>query len=210
MSRKTYASELERVLAPLGFVRRASGYRYWHRTRGQRLEIVDLQTSPIAGTTANLFSRDLVMEALLHAAMPDASPAHFSYGGTRIGDLIDGKDRWWKNDPNGPQELAEAVAAHAPAHFDRLLAPPVKEDLKERAANPREWSRAHSTIYLALLLYRAGELEDARKVLDRKLSKFTSEELLEDVETVRLWLGCPPRKPSTRDSPKSSPRAKAK
>jgi hypothetical protein len=39
--------------------------------------------------------------------------------GCRIGHLMEGNlDRWWKNDPNGPAELAEALKAHAPAYFE--------------------------------------------------------------------------------------------
>src|SRR4051812_43253961 len=143
--------------------------------------MVNLQTSPIAGTTANLYSRDLALEALLREAMPAGSPAHFAYGGMRIGALIDGYDRWWRRDPNGPRELAEAIEAHAPAYFDTRVIPAKVNDLKASAARAKEWSQAPSTIRLAIMLYRAGERDEACKVLGRKLSKFTPKEWLDDV-----------------------------
>lgn len=122
--------------------------------------------------------------------MPNGSPAHFAYGGKRIGHLIDGYDRWWRQDPNGPKELAGAIAAHAPAYFDSLLMPVAVSKLREFAAEDREWSQATGVIRLALMLHRVGEKEEACKVLDRKLSKFTPKALLDDVESVRRWLGC--------------------
>lgn len=38
----------------------------------------------------------------------------------RIGQLIDRHDRWWKNDPNGPEELTEAVSTYGLPWFDTV------------------------------------------------------------------------------------------
>jgi hypothetical protein len=110
----------------------------------------------------------------------------------RIGELMNGYDRWWKNDPNGPTELTEALKIHVPPFFE------ARRSLEDQArffgrAEPR-WKPGSATdrIYLALTLYRMGELEEACAALQNP-PKTTPASWLAQAESVRQWLGCPPR-----------------
>jgi hypothetical protein len=189
MSRKSYVATLDEVLKPMGFTREG---RAWTRRIGTVVETVDLQVSSIAGTTANLWSYDKVTNDLLKEAIPWKPDAGMVIPSSRIGDLIDGSDRWWKNDPNGPTELAEAIRLHAPPFFEG------RRSLEDQArlfgrAEPR-WKRGNTTgrIYLALTLYRMGELEEACAVLQTP-PRTIHPSWLAQAESVRKWIGCPPR-----------------
>ena len=197
MSSRTYVAELDRVLAPLGFARdHAAKPRdaWWRRIRNEREEMISLNTSINLGTTAQLFSRDLALERLVREAMPSPSPVHFACGGVTIGCLIDGRSHYWRHDKNGPRELAEAVASRAPAYFDGV---PAREAsyMESEKASTKEWWRAPDVVELALRLHRAGQNDEACKMINRKLSKFTLPEWARDVEAVRRWLGCTPPSP---------------
>jgi hypothetical protein len=151
------------------------------------LEEIDLQKSQIAGTTANLWSKDLATEELLRQAIPWKHPLDLIPSVYRIGTLMNGNDRWWKNDPDGPIELAEAIKAHAPSFFE------TRRSLEDQArcfgrAEPR-WKPGStaSRIYLALTLYRMGEMEEARAVLQNP-PKTAPASWLAQAESVREWL----------------------
>jgi hypothetical protein len=115
VSRTSYISAIDKVPLPMGFVRAG---REWIRQIGAVEEGVDLQTSQIAGTTANLWSKDLATEELLREAVPWLKPAVMLVFPRRIGQLMSGRDIWWKNDPNGPAELSEALQNHVAPFFE--------------------------------------------------------------------------------------------
>jgi hypothetical protein len=115
----------------------------------------------------------------------------------RIGTLMDGYDRWWKNDPNGPAELAEALRLHAPPFFEGRRS--LESQAMQFGTTADRWRRGdtHRRIYLALTLYRLGELDEACEVL-RDPPKTTPAPWLAQVESVRQWLGCRPAVPDGR------------
>ena len=182
MSRKSYATALDEVLRPMGFTRDGA---WWSRTVGTVLERIDLQTSSIAGTTANLWTKDLATEELLREAIPWKRPLEIVEFGMRIGRLMSGNDKWWRNDPNGPTELAEAMGKHADRYFEgrRKLEDQARwfgrESPKFRAASTR--------IYLALTLYRMGEIDEACRALENPPKTMTPS-WRPQVESVRQWL----------------------
>lgn len=187
MTQKSYVAALDEVLKPMGFIREG---RKWSRSVGAIVENVALQWSQFAGTTANLWSRDTATDALLREAIPSEPEVGFAFGSTRIGYLIDRNDRWWKNDPNGPTEMAEAIRLHAPRFFE------AQRSLEDQArgfgrAEPR-WKpgAAASRIYLALTLYRMEEIQEACEAL-QKPPRTTPPLWLARAESVRQWLGCP-------------------
>jgi len=142
----------------MGFTRQG---KEWSRQIGPVVEHVYLQVSPIAGTTANLWSYDEATNDLLKEALSWKPDVTIVLSAWRIGTLMDGHDRWWKNDPNGAVELAEAIKVHAPPFFEGWHSLEDQARLFGRA-QPR-WTRANtaSRMYLALTLYRMGELEEA-------------------------------------------------
>jgi hypothetical protein len=189
MSRKSYVAAIDSVLKPMGFSRKG---KEWSRRIGTVAEYVDLQVSSIAGTTANLWSYDTATSDLLKEAIPWKPDVGMVLSAWRIGELMAGYDRWWKNDPNGPTDLAEALRVHAPPFFE------ARRSLEDQArffgrAEPR-WRPGSTTnrIYLALTLYRMDELEEACAALQNP-PRTTPASWLAQAESVRKWLGCPPR-----------------
>ena len=191
MTRRTYAAELGRVLEPLGFqpipTERARE-REWTRVHGDWRETVHLQVSANLGTTANLYVRDLALDRLFREA---TGHVQLPENGVGIGHLIDGYDRWWSRDPNGPRELAEAIARHAPAHFAKVIAQ--RSTIPDAwRTNTREWSWAPDLIPLALRFYKDGDQEEALRVINRKIGKLTSPSWREILEKTRRWLESAP------------------
>ncbi|MDP2012233.1 MAG: DUF4304 domain-containing protein [Phenylobacterium sp.] len=185
MSRKTYPAALNEVLAPLGFKREGMVFS---RAHGDLLEQVDLQVSQVAGVTANLWTKNLATEELHRQAVLGRPPMLRRMFIIRIGTLIDGYDRWWRGDPNGPAELAEAVRIHAPPYFD------ARRSLEAQALtlgrNEPRWRNSFERIYLALTLYQMGELDEACAALTNPAKALSPSDQAE-VDGVRLWLGCP-------------------
>lgn len=187
MSRRSYVAALDEVLKPMGFTREG---KEWSRRVGTVVEAVDLQVSSIAGTTANLWSYDAATNDLLKEAIPWKPDITMALSAWRIGELMNGYDRWWKNDSNGPAELAEALRIHAPPFFE------ARRSLEAQAAGfgraAEKWSKSDTDrrIYLALTLYRMGEFGEACQALSNP-PKTTPAAWLAEIESVRQWLGCP-------------------
>lgn len=184
MTRKSYAAAIDEVLEPIGFTRQG---KEWIRKIGTVIEHVGLQTSSIAGITANLWSYDTATNDLLKAALPWKPDAGMVLSARRIGQLMNGYDRWWKNDPNGPVELAEAIRAHAPPFFE------TRRSLEDQArcfgrAEP-QWKSGGtpSRIYLALTLYRMGEMAEACAALQNP-PKTAPASGLKEAESVLKWI----------------------
>ena len=157
MSRPSYPKALDKLLQPRGFQR--DGYD-WVRVRGDMWECVNLQISWVAGVTANIQMKDLETEKIIQA-IPCEPPNFMDLVSVRIGHLIDNHDRWWKNAPNGPAELAEAVKIYGLPWFDKV------RTLEEQAARwygrkstRPQWRNPYLT-ELAVTLFRLGEIDEA-------------------------------------------------
>jgi hypothetical protein len=187
MTRKSYIAAIDRVLKPMGFTREG---KEWSRRIGTVVEHIDLQVSSIAGTTANLWSYDAATNDLLKEAIPWRPSVGMMISAWRIGILMNGYDRWWKNDPSGPDELAEALKDHAPPFFEERRSLEAQAIGFGRAADKWRKGDADRRIYLALTLYRMGELDEACDVL-RDPPKTTPASWLAEIDSVREWLGCP-------------------
>lgn len=185
MSRKTYPAALNEVLAPMGFKREGMMFS---RPHGDLIEQVDLQVSQIAGVTANLWTLNPATEALHRQAVPGRPPLYWRMFMVRIGELIDGHDRWWRRDPNGPAELAQAVQIHAPAFFDARRS--LEAQAFEYGRSAPSWKNPFTRIYLALTLYQMDELDEACAALTNPAKALSPADQAE-VDGVRRWLGCP-------------------
>lgn len=184
MSRASYTKSLDKLLMPLGFTREKS---WWSRIRGDLLEQLDLQKSWInGGVTINLWAKDLVTEAMLKS-IPSKQPLGISQHGLRLGTLVDGKDRWWKNDPNGPAEVAELVKAHAIPWFDRV------RTLEQQA---EKWFGRWAYVgwsspnlgALAMTLYRLGELDEALAIFDAPMRRTANPDYVASLRCLEAWL----------------------
>jgi hypothetical protein len=188
MTRKSYVAAIDDVLKPMGFTREG---QEWSRQIGTVAEHVDLQVSSIAGTTANLWSYDTATSDLLKKAIPWKPNVGMAPSAWRIGTLMTGYDRWWKNDPNGPAELAEALRVHAGPFFEARRSLEDQARLFGRAAPRWTSGNTSSRMYLALTLFRMGELEEACAAL-RNPPKTIPPSWRAEAESIRKWLGCPP------------------
>jgi hypothetical protein len=184
MTRPSYLRAIDRVLEPIGFARRG---RDWVRVRGDIEERVDLQKSGIdGGVTLNVWAKDLQTERILRSI-----PCHTVLGirqvGVRIGALMDGYDRWWRNDPEGPAELAEAVQLYVVPWFDRV------RTLEDQASNwygrgtQQPW-RKPNLAALVVTLVRLGCVEEALALFEAPVPKTAIPALVAEGRCVQLWL----------------------
>ena len=184
MKPRSYSRALDEVLVPMGFERNG---KHWSRICGDMLEEVEHQVSQFAGSTANLWTKDLATEELFREAVPWKRPLFMLQTAQRIGYLVSGRDRWWRGDPNGPAELAEAIRVHAPPYFESLRS--LEAQATRFGRSMEKWGGPASRMYLALTLYRMGEREEACRALRNPPKRLTPNWLAE-IESVRQWLGC--------------------
>ncbi len=193
MTKASYAKAITQALTPFGFKRSGSN---WVRIRGDMWECVNLQRSQFAPElTVNLVQKDLETERLyLEIFGPDGA-IQMQPQSDRIGQLIDGYDRWWEIDqPDGPEQLADAVVKYGLPRFDRV------RTLAEQA---EYWYHRPTLLgssgypsrlmeHLALTLYRMGETEEACAVLRKRVTKTANSYHVDQVAKMRAWLGCAP------------------
>ena len=185
MSRLSYTKALDRALEPLGFAR--DGKKDWKRQRGEIEDWVNLQKSWIdGGVTVNLFAKNLETERILRSIPCDEELGIISFG-QRIGYLIDGRDRWWKNDPNGPVEVAEAVRVGGIAWFERVQSLEDEASLWYGRAGLRPWKTPKATV-LAVTLFRLGALEEALALFEAPVPKTAIPMSVVKGRCVQRWL----------------------
>lgn len=183
MTRPTYTRAIDDVLRSVGFTRRG---REWTRIRGEMEERLDLQKSWVEGSvTVNVWAKNLETDRILKSIRCDAEMGVIQFG-VRIGELIDGQDRWWKNDPNGPAELGELVRMYALPWFDQF------GTLEDQAAKrygrgARPW-RSPNIPALAVTLYRLGEIDEALALFDAPVPKTAIPNLVAKCKCVQRWL----------------------
>ena len=186
MTRLSYSKALDQALVPLGFAREDKS-RDWRRLRGELQDWVNLQKRWIDGSiTVNLFSKNLETERILKS-IPCDEVLGIRQFGKRIGILIDGYDRWGKNDPEGPREMAEAVEAHGIPWFERV------QSLEDEASEwygrgtTGSWRKPNLTV-LAVTLVRLGALEEALALFDEPVPKTALPRLVAEGRCVQRWL----------------------
>ena len=185
MSRLSYTKALDRALQPLGFVR--DGKRDWKRVRGEIEDWVNLQKSWIdGGVTVNLFAKNLETEGILRS-IPCDETLGIRSSGQRIGYLIDGRDRWWKNDPKGPSEVAEAVQVYGIPWFERVQSLKDEASLWYWRGTTGSWRKPNLTV-LALTLLRLGALEEAMGLFEEAVPRTAIPTLVTEGRCVQRWL----------------------
>ena len=185
MTRPSYTAALDRLLGPLGFERHGGD---WIRLRGDIWDCVDLQKTWVDGSvTVNLYGKDLETERLLQSIACDV-PSGIRLFGQRLGLLIDGRDRWWKNNPNGPSEVAEAVRVYGIPWLERVRS--LEDEATHwygRAATAKPW-RNPNLAALAVTLYRLGERDEALALFEAPVPKTAIPTLVAEGRCVQRWL----------------------
>lgn len=187
---RSYARSLDQVLAPVGFKRSGDD---WVRVRGNMWECVNRQSSWLGGVTVNFLMKDLETERLFLTIFGPQGAVEMPPIDTRIGALIDGYDRWWKNDePNGPSEMAKAVLEYGLPWFDRVrtLEQQAEHWFARKTALSARGYHGQSLVGLALTLHRMGELAEACEVLRKPVPKTAIPASVQHVAKVQAWLGC--------------------
>ena len=185
---RSYVKALDDALRPLGFERTGDD---WVRVRGDMWECVNRQSSNLSGVTVNLSVKDLVTEKLFLEIFGGDGAILLPPIQARIGEIIDGYDRWWTSkEPNGPKELADVVLKHGLPWFDRVRTLEQQAEcwfVRKTALTSRGY-HGLSLVGLALTLYRMGELEEAREVVRKPVPKTAIPANVRWVTKVREWL----------------------
>jgi hypothetical protein len=182
MSARTYAGALDGLLVPLGFTREG---KVWTRLQDGFLDQIDLQVSSIAGTTANLWCRDLTTQKFLEDALPPKPPI---YDGlyTRIPSLVGGLDHW-SHLPEGPAELCEKVRVFGLPIFAQMRF--LEHQAMKYGRFGKRPSMDSSKLILAVTLHRMGKTADACAAL-ANTPKTMSPYWIPYIEALRRKLGC--------------------
>jgi hypothetical protein len=156
-------------------------------------ECVNRQTSWLGGVTVNLLMKDLETEKLFLEIFGPEGAIQMPPISKRIGLLVDGHDRWWKNDGReGPNDLADTVVRYGLPWFDRVRSVEQQaEDWYSRNTTRSERGyHAPSLVGLALTLYRMGELGEACELLRKPVPRTAIQAGVRDVARVARWIGC--------------------
>ena len=185
---RSYVKALDQLLSPLGFKRSGDD---WVRVRGDMWECVNRQSSTLYGVTANLSMKDLGTEKLFLEIFGGEGAIVLPPINVRIGELLDGHDRWWTSDePNGPNELADAVLKHGLPWFDEVCTLEQQAEcwFARRTALTDRGYHGLSLVGLALTLYRMGEVQEAREVVRKPVPLTAIAANVKWVAKVREWL----------------------
>lgn len=186
MTRLSYTRSLDRALEPLGFVREGKK-KDWIRLRGEIEDLVNLQKSWIDGSvTINLFAKNVETARMLRT-VACSETLGIVQSGQRIGDLIDGRDRWWKNNPEGPKEVADAVLAYGIPWFERVQSLEDEASIWYWRGTTGSWRKPNLTA-LAMTLFRLGALEEALALFDEPVPKRAMPMLVTKGRCMQRWL----------------------
>jgi hypothetical protein len=160
MSTALIISRCERELSPLGFIRKKST---WNRAIGALVEVVDIQLSKTGDSVtmnAGVLSRRIYSECWGRSANQFVDEAECTVR-ARIGQLIDGKDRWWSIDNlKASEEVVECIELYVIPFFARMKLP---EEMCDWLVSTGAASSKYPppTIYLALLQAELGNIDAA-------------------------------------------------
>jgi len=164
MTKQTIIARLDRVLKPVGFVRRKAR---WNRRVDVFVDVIDLQISKDGDTiTVNAGVLDTVVHVTLWGgATPAFVDETLCTVRARIGALIDDKDKWWElGARRSADDIADEVSARVLPFLERLHS----REAMERWLTEAEVVRKHyppPILSLAILKSLLGRTEEACAVL---------------------------------------------
>jgi hypothetical protein len=186
MTRLSYTKALDHALEPLGFSREGKK-KDWVRLRGEVEDWVNLQKSWIDGSvTVNLFAKNVETERMLKS-VDCAETLGITQSGERIGDLIDGHDRWWKNNPEGPKEVADAVLTYGIPWFERVQSLEDQASIWYWRGTTGSW-RKQNLAALAMTLFRLGAVEEALALFDEPVPRTAIPMSVTKGRCMQRWL----------------------
>jgi hypothetical protein len=189
MNQKTVVGKVDSLLIPLGYHRH--GFTWNHR-RESAVEVVDIQLSK-AGDAVTVNAG--VLDSIVYAAFWGSGPLErveqpMCTVGARVGELIDGDDKWWKLDGEStPDDIAKVISAHVLPFIEQVATRYgmekwlIDSDVARKRYPP-------PIINLAVLKSLRGEREVACALLGN-LKKKTSGPWQTRVADVAGRIGCP-------------------
>ncbi len=170
MAKKDIITQLDQKLKPLGFLRKGSA---WNRKIGSVVEVVDLQLSSTGDrVTVNVGVLDSnVYTVFWGAKIPNFIEQPICTVGLRIGELIDGRDKWWLlSDSNADVEIVGEVNSRVLPFFQKMHVSHAMEnwlvtnDVRKKKYLP-------PIINLAILMIRRGATDEGCKLFDEIQAK---------------------------------------
>ena len=188
MSVKTVTAQLDRLLKPLGFARQKTT---WNRRSNSTVDVVDIQVSKAGDAiTVNAGVSDTDAHALLWGnELSDFIEQPSCTVCARIGELIDGTDKWWQLGDGGvADELTEKVATQVLPFLERMHA---REAMEQWLIDARVTKKKYPApiINLAILKSRTGKAVEACTLLAELQKKLVGPWRTRTAEVARR-LGC--------------------
>jgi hypothetical protein len=156
MNTGTTVTQLDRLLEPLGFTRKET---LWNRRVGSVIDVNDIKVSK-SGDTVTINAG--VLDTEVHKILWGSEAGEFveqpnCTARARIGELIDGKDKWWSLGDSGTcAEVAENVAAHVLPFLERMRS---RDAMRKLLADGQVTKKRYPLpiISLAILMCLLGE-----------------------------------------------------
>ena len=204
MRPKSYTQAIAQTLEPLGYQRQGSD---WILRVGDIEECVNLQKSSYGlGVTVNLYSVDLRSNAILFEALGATQKGRYWWVSKRLSSLFSQFDIWWKNDPDGPADVAEKIQTYGLPFLIRMRDPLEQANwFGLQALLHGKWKQGPTVARLAITLHRMGEHELACRALDVPRRRYEIDSLVNDIRAVRRYLNCPPSVNWPADGSKGPP-----
>lgn len=164
MTSQGIAAQLNPDLRDVGFGRK--GLR-WNRSVGEFIDVIELQTAKTGGSlTVNLGIFDPVVDRLIWNGVPRPWVGTIDcVVETRLGFVVDGRDRWWRIDDDTASTLASVLH---PSGIDWLAElrsrPAMVKFLQDR--QPDEDPYPLTAMKLAVLQFTLGNRAEAERLID--------------------------------------------
>ena len=170
MTAFTVIAELDELLKPLRFTRKKM---VWNRLVGRVVDVVDIQISK-AGDTITVNTG--VLDRDVHAKLWNEQPPSFVQEPSctvraRVGELINGHDRWWPLNKTEPAlQVSRGVHAHVLPFLERMQA---REAMEEWLVTTQVVRKKYPPpiLSLAILMGTRGKFDEACALLADLRSK---------------------------------------
>jgi len=165
MNTTSIITHLDRALSPLGFRRHKAT---WNRENGLFVDVLDIQISKAKSTvTLNIGVMERSVYAICWGRESDPFVEEpFCTVRTRIGELLEGKDKWWElqNVDDTAEEMSLCITTQIIPFFERMHS--MQEMCSWLVANGAPSPKNPlPAICLAALQHRLGEQIEACSVL---------------------------------------------
>lgn len=170
MNTITIITTLDRTLKPLGFVRRKT---VWNRGVGQFVDVFDIQVSKDKDAVTfnvGVLEKDVYTECWGREVASFVEEPYCTVR-SRIGELIDKKDKWWSlSNIAVAEEINSCLIKHALPFFDQMHSLQAMNDLLVES-NISSCKYPLPIIYLAIIKHHLGQFDDACALLEHQMER---------------------------------------